>query len=126
MDVRLPNLGEGADSGVVVSVLVKEGDRIQEGQTSLELENEKAVAPIPSTVSGTVSKIRVREGDKLSVGQVILSVDSGEAGPSPARKESAPPGVRAKASDSVEPRLAGPGEGGGDSGKGNGGAGENG
>ena len=28
MDVRLPNLGEGADSGSVVSVAVKEGDSI--------------------------------------------------------------------------------------------------
>src|SRR2546423_8720014 len=77
MDVRLPNLGEGAESGTVVSILVKEGDQISKGQTILELENEKAVAPIPSTVTGTVSKIRVKEGDKLAVGQVILSTSDG-------------------------------------------------
>src|SRR2546423_5313506 len=79
MDVKLPRLGEGADSGVVVSLLVKEGDKVQEGQTIIELENEKAVAPIPSTASGTVTKLRVKEGDKISVGQVILSIDSGAA-----------------------------------------------
>src|SRR5881296_1437926 len=79
MDVRLPKLGEGADSGVVVSLLVKEGDPIKEGQTIIELENEKAVAPIPSTASGTVTKLRVKEGDKISVGQVILSIDTGGA-----------------------------------------------
>ena len=45
MDVRLPKLGEGADSGTVVSVLVKDGDEVKEGQTLIELENEKAVAP---------------------------------------------------------------------------------
>src|SRR5207302_1116807 len=78
MDVRLPKLGEGADSGVVVSLLVKEGDAVKEGQTIIELENEKAVAPIPATVSGTVTKIRVKEGDKISVGQIILSVDAGD------------------------------------------------
>ena len=77
MDVTLPNLGEGAESGTVVSILVKEGDQITKGQTILELENEKAVAPIPSTVTGTVAKIRVKEGQKLSVGQVILSTSDG-------------------------------------------------
>src|SRR6267143_7032513 len=86
MDVRLPNLGEGADSGVVVSLLVKEGDPIKEGQTIIELENEKAVAPIPSTASGTVTKLQVKEGDKITVGQVILSIDTGSTEVNPAKQ----------------------------------------
>ena len=79
MDVRLPKLGEGAESGTVVTILVKQDDIVSKGQTILELESEKAVAPIPSPVAGRVSKIRVKEGDKLSVGQVILSVEDGGA-----------------------------------------------
>lgn len=75
MDVKLPKLGEGAETGSVVSILVKEGERIEKGQTILELENEKAVAPIPSPIAGTVSKIRVKEGDKISVGHTLLTVD---------------------------------------------------
>ena len=80
MDVRLPKLGEGAEGGTVVTLLVNEGDRISQGQTMIELENEKAVAPIPAPIAGTVSKLRVKVGDKLSVGQVILTVtpESGE------------------------------------------------
>ena len=74
MDVKLPKLGEGSESGTIVSILVKEGDLIDKGQTLIELENEKAVAPIPSTVSGTITKLRVKEGDKISVGQVIATV----------------------------------------------------
>ncbi len=74
MDIRLPKLGEGADSGTVVTVSVKEGDRIEAGQTLIELENEKAVAPIPSPAAGVVTKLRVKEGDKLSVGQVIATL----------------------------------------------------
>ena len=89
MDVRLPKLGEGADSGVVVGLLVKEGDAVKEGQTIIELENEKAVAPIPATVSGTVTKIRVKEGDKISVGQIILSVDAGDTEAKPAKEKAA-------------------------------------
>lgn len=91
MDIRLPKLGEGAESGVVVSIHVKEGDQIQKGQTLIELENEKAVAPIPSPASGTVKGIRVKEGDKISVGMVILTVATGEA------EEPAPPPAPAAA-----------------------------
>ena len=68
MDVKLPKLGESAEGGSVVSILVKEGDTITKGQTVIELENEKAVAPIPSPFAGKVTKIRVKEGEKILVG----------------------------------------------------------
>lgn len=74
MDVKLPRLGEGADSGIVVNLLVSEGDKIHKDQTILELENEKAVAPIPSPASGTIRKIHVKAGDEISVGQVLISL----------------------------------------------------
>jgi pyruvate dehydrogenase E2 component (dihydrolipoamide acetyltransferase) len=78
MDVKLPRLGEGADSGVVVNVFVKEGDTVAKDQAILELENEKAVASIPSTAAGVVAKIHVKPGDKVSVGQRLLSLSGGE------------------------------------------------
>src|SRR5882724_3762537 len=95
MDLKLPALGEGADSGTVVNLFVKEGDAVVKDQPILELENEKAVATIPSTAAGTVTRLYVKAGDKLSVGQRILSL--GEAGaasaPAPAAKpEPAPRG----------------------------------
>jgi pyruvate dehydrogenase E2 component (dihydrolipoamide acetyltransferase) len=77
MDLKLPNLGEGADSGTVVNLFVKEGDQITSGQSIIELENEKAVASIPSTAAGTVTRIYVKVGDKINVGQRILAVGEG-------------------------------------------------
>ena len=74
MDVKLSNLGEGADSGTVVNIFVKEGEKVEKDQPLIELENEKAVATIPSTASGIVAKIHVKSGDKISVGQRIISV----------------------------------------------------
>ncbi len=82
MDIKLPRLGEGAESGTVVSILVKAGDQVKEGQTIVELENEKAVAPIPVTASGRVAKVYVKEGDKISVGQPILALET-DAAPAP-------------------------------------------
>jgi pyruvate dehydrogenase E2 component (dihydrolipoamide acetyltransferase) len=82
MDIKLPRLGEGAESGTVISIFVKPGDQIKEGQTILELENEKAVAPIPASASGRVAKLYVKEGDKISAGQSILALtDDGAASP---------------------------------------------
>jgi pyruvate dehydrogenase E2 component (dihydrolipoamide acetyltransferase) len=78
MDVKLPKLGEGADSGVVVNVFVKEGDQVVRDQAILELENEKAVASVPSTAAGVVTKIYVKSGDKISVGQRLISLSGGD------------------------------------------------
>lgn len=80
MDIKLPSLGEGADSGTVVNILVKKGDRIKKDQPILELETEKAVGTIPSSAAGTVSEIRVKVGDKISAGQTILSLTEEAAG----------------------------------------------
>lgn len=77
IDVKLPNLGEGADSGTVVSVLVKPGALVKKGQNIIELETGKAVAPIPAPSDGTVGRIAVKEGDKISVGQLILVIEEG-------------------------------------------------
>lgn len=84
MDVKLPKLGEGADSGVVVNILVKEGENLVRDQAILELENEKAVATIPSSGAGVVEKIHVKTGDRISVGQKILTLSGGAAVPAAA------------------------------------------
>jgi pyruvate dehydrogenase E2 component (dihydrolipoamide acetyltransferase) len=85
MDVKLPKLGEGADSGVVVNVFVKEGDQVAKGQAIIELENEKAVASIPSTAAGVVAKIHVKSGDKINIGQRLLTLnESGKPSAEPA------------------------------------------
>jgi pyruvate dehydrogenase E2 component (dihydrolipoamide acetyltransferase) len=76
MEVRLPPLGEGADSGSVASIFVKVGDSVGKDQPVLELESEKAVASIPSPASGIVAEILVKEGDEVKVGQVLLTLQT--------------------------------------------------
>ena len=81
MDVKLPKLGEGADSGVVVGIFVNVGDTVAKDQAILELENEKAVASVPSTAAGVVEKIHVKAGDRVSVGQRLITLAGGGAAP---------------------------------------------
>jgi pyruvate dehydrogenase E2 component (dihydrolipoamide acetyltransferase) len=102
MDVKLPNLGEGADTGTVVNIFVKEGDKIEKDQPLLELENEKAVASIPSTAAGVIAQIYVKNGDKIGVGQRIVAIT--ESGALPA----AAPAPRAENRAPAKPRSPQP------------------
>lgn len=92
MDIKLPNLGEGAESGVVVSILVNVGEEISEGQNIIELETGKAVASIPASAAGKVQSIRVQVGDKITPGTVILTLSgAGASAPAPAAAPAPPP-----------------------------------
>src|SRR6516164_1414221 len=97
MDLKLPHLGEGADSGTVVNLFVKEGDEVAKDQPLLELENEKAVASIPSTAAGKITKIFVKTGDKISVGQRLVSVS--ESGDGRAGAAKVQPGPESKSAE---------------------------
>ena len=104
MDIKLPKLGEGSDSGTVVGILVKVGDTVQEGQTVLELENEKAIAPIPAPAAGVVTQIHVKEGQKISVGQKLMSL--GGPGAAPAKAAPAAPEAKPAAKAAVPAKAA--------------------
>jgi pyruvate dehydrogenase E2 component (dihydrolipoamide acetyltransferase) len=99
-EFKLPELGENIEQGDLVRLMIAPGADVKEGQPVMELETDKAVIEVPSSVSGTVREIRVKEGDKLKVGQVIFTVENGAGG----AKSSAPiseapaPAVSAKPS----------------------------
>jgi len=76
-EFKLPELGENIESGDLVRLLIKPGASIAEGEPVMELETDKAVVEVPSSVTGTVGDVRVKEGDKLRVGQVIFTVENG-------------------------------------------------
>ena len=88
VDVRLPELGEGIQSGTVVSVLVNSGDTLQVDQPIIEIETDKAIAEVPCPTAGTVTKVHISEGDELKIGAAILTIEE-EAG-APAVEETAP------------------------------------
>ncbi|HKR78075.1 MAG TPA: dihydrolipoamide acetyltransferase family protein [Nitrospira sp.] len=75
MRVELPFLAEGVEGGDVVQVMVKEGDRVTEGQSLIELETEKATVPVPTPAAGTITRLLVRQGDHLKVGQALVELD---------------------------------------------------
>src|SRR5436309_15835853 len=103
MDVRLPQLAEGVESGTVVNILVSEGQEIQKDQAFMELETQKAVGSIPSPASGTVSKIHVKEGMEVSVGQVLISIST-EKGSTTTTSSAVTATVQPKSQEAPPPR----------------------
>jgi pyruvate dehydrogenase E2 component (dihydrolipoamide acetyltransferase) len=112
MDVKLPRLAEGVESGIVVNILVSEGQEIKKDQPFIELETQKAVGSIPSPASGKVSKIHVRDGMEVAVGQLLITIatetDADNVVSAPPRRESSrPPEVASDSQTGDETRLTG-------------------
>ena len=77
-------LGDGIDSATVISILVSPGEDIAIDDTIVELETDKATAPVPSTVAGKLLTLHVKEGDTVKQGMLVASIESdGSAEDSP-------------------------------------------
>jgi pyruvate dehydrogenase E2 component (dihydrolipoamide acetyltransferase) len=93
IEFKLPELGENIEQGDLVRLMVAPGASVSAGQAVMELETDKAVVEVPSSVTGTIQEIHVKEGDKIKVGQVIFTVENGsgaKAAAEPAKKTAAP------------------------------------
>jgi pyruvate dehydrogenase E2 component (dihydrolipoamide acetyltransferase) len=89
-EFKLPELGENISQGDLVRLMISPGTKVSEGQPVMELETDKAVVEVPSSVNGVVKEIMVKEGEKIKVGQVIFTLEGGAAAAAPARPRSAP------------------------------------
>src|SRR6266481_7216071 len=88
IEFKLPALGENIEQGDLVRLMVAPGATISEGQAVMELETDKAVVEVPSSVSGTIKEILVKEGDKIKVGQLIFTAENNGASASDAKQAS--------------------------------------
>jgi pyruvate dehydrogenase E2 component (dihydrolipoamide acetyltransferase) len=115
IEFKLPALGENIEQGDLVRLMIAPGATVSEGQAVMELETDKAVVEVPSSVSGNVQQILVKEGDKIKVGQVIFTVDNNgtAAAAAPSKSATAPPAQAPAAEPSAaaakaQPPLASP------------------
>ncbi|ADV66647.1 pyruvate dehydrogenase complex dihydrolipoamide acetyltransferase [Deinococcus maricopensis DSM 21211] len=79
-EVKLPDVGDNIEQGTVVTILVKAGDTVTEGQPIIEIETDKAVVEVPSSAAGTVAEVKVKEGDTVKIGGTILTLSGGAGG----------------------------------------------
>ncbi len=84
-EIKIPNIGENVEAGSVVDIKVAKGDLVEQDQTIIEFETDKALVEIPAPEAGKITEISVRKGDTLKVGDVVGKIDT-EGKPSAAGK----------------------------------------
>ena len=73
-DINVPDLGDSSEVEVI-ELLVAVGDLVEENDSLIVLESDKAAMEIPAPVGGKVNKIAVNLGDQVSTGSLILSIE---------------------------------------------------
>ena len=83
IELKLPELGENITSGKVIAVLVNVGDTIAVDQSVIEVETDKALIEVPSSVGGKITEIHLKPGDDAEVGETILVIEESDASMEP-------------------------------------------
>ena len=60
--------------GVVLRVLVSDGDRVTKGDQLLVLEAMKMENALPAPISGTIKKINLNVGDQVAKNDIICLI----------------------------------------------------
>ncbi len=61
--------------GLILDILVREGDTVEEGDTLLILEAMKMENAITAPVAGTVSKIHIEKAEAVEKGVVLVEIE---------------------------------------------------
>lgn len=73
--VQVPDIGD-FDKVPVIEVLVSAGDTVEQEQSLVTLESDKATMEIPSPQAGVIESLAVSLGDEVSEGDLILTLKS--------------------------------------------------
>src|SRR5690606_15696478 len=74
----------GVVEGEIVSVLVKEGDRVEEDQVLAEVMTDKATVQIPSPKRGRIEKVHIQPGEIVPVEAPMFTIALESEAPQPA------------------------------------------
>lgn len=76
----MPKMGESIMEGTILNWLKKEGDRIEQDESVLEVATDKVDTEVPATHAGTLKQILAKEGEVIGVGKPIalLNTDADE------------------------------------------------
>ncbi|MUK45508.1 pyruvate dehydrogenase complex dihydrolipoyllysine-residue acetyltransferase [Aliivibrio fischeri] len=98
IEINVPDIG--ADEVEVTEILVKVGDRVEEEQSLITVEGDKASMEVPASQAGIVKEIKIAEGDSVTTGSLIMIFEAEGAAEAPAAPavEAAPVAAPAAAS----------------------------
>ena len=99
--IPIPDLG-GSKDVEVIEVSVRVGEEVDEEQSVITLETDKASMEIPAGVAGTVEEILIKMGDKVSEGDPMVVVKTAAT----AKQESKPAPASSSESKDKKPESA--------------------
>ncbi|WP_343289826.1 pyruvate dehydrogenase complex dihydrolipoyllysine-residue acetyltransferase [Vibrio harveyi] len=80
-EVNVPDIG--GDEVEVTEIMVKVGDTVEEEQSLITVEGDKASMEVPAPFAGTVKEIKIAAGDKVTTGSLIMVFEVAGAAPAP-------------------------------------------
>ncbi|NMM41036.1 pyruvate dehydrogenase complex dihydrolipoyllysine-residue acetyltransferase [Pseudoalteromonas arctica] len=98
-EVTVPDIGD--DEVEVTEVMVAVGDTVEEEQSILNVEGDKAAMEVPAPFAGTVKEIKVATGDKVKTGSLVFVFEVAGSEPAAAKAEAAPAQESAPAQNSA-------------------------
>ena len=75
-ELKMPKVGDAADTVRVISVTAKLGDRLAAGGELMVVETDKTTVEVPSPFAGTITEILVAPGADISTGAPIFVLES--------------------------------------------------
>lgn len=102
-EILVPDMG-GADGAEVIEITIAVGDTINEEDTLVVVESDKATVDIPSPFSGKIIEIKINVGDKINEGSLIAIIDS--AASAEAESPAQAPQQEAAASEASAPEKS--------------------
>ena len=85
IEINVPDIG--ADEVEVTEILVSVGDKVEEEQSLITVEGDKASMEVPASQAGIVKEIKIAVGDSVSTGSLIMIFEAegaAQAAPAPA------------------------------------------
>lgn len=77
VEMVMPKMGESIMEATVLTWLKKEGDKIEQDESVLEVATDKVDTEVPATAAGTLIKILAKEGEVVPVGKAIAVIETG-------------------------------------------------
>ncbi|KHT46458.1 pyruvate dehydrogenase complex dihydrolipoyllysine-residue acetyltransferase [Vibrio sinaloensis] len=110
-EVNVPDIG--GDEVEVTEIMVAVGDTVEEEQSLITVEGDKASMEVPAPFAGTVKEIKIAAGDKVTTGSLIMTFVVEGAAPAPvaapaqAAAPAAAPAPKAEAPAAAAPAATG-------------------
>ena len=80
--IQMPKLSDPMTEGTLAKWLVKEGDKVTNGQALADVETDKATMEMASFFEGTLHKLLVKPGEKAPLNAPLAVVlEEGEEAP---------------------------------------------